>query len=224
MTTICHSDTPTCTHGALQRVAFASCYVYSPTGTGVVSERSRVLRELLKSGEARSLLYYADHVRREVATNAALAGFLNPTSIFVPVPGRAPCVDGERSVAERLATALIKEGLGLDMWRGLRRIRRIRKSATALPGERPTVDEHHRSFAIESGGMAPSSVVLVDDVVTKGRTLLAAAMCVHEAFPATDIRAFALLRTLGFNQRIDRLMDPCIGEIRWRTADAHRRP
>jgi hypothetical protein len=221
---ICHSDRSACTLCALQRVAFASCYVYSPTGTGVVSERSRVLRELLKSGEARSLLYYADHVRREVANNTALAGFLSPSSIFVPVPGRAPYVEGERSVAERLATALIKEGLGVEVWRGVRRIRRIRKSATAPPGERPTVDEHFMSFAIDSDGMAPSSVVLVDDVVTKGRTLLAAAMCVHEAFPAIDIRAFALLRTLGFNQRVDRLMEPCVGEIRWRAGDAHRSP
>ena len=70
----------------------------------------------------------------------------------------------------------------------------------------------------------PSQVVLVDDVVTKGRTLLAAAARLHEAFPTIDIRAFALLRTMGLGQRVDRLLDPCVGEIRWRAGDAHRNP
>jgi adenine/guanine phosphoribosyltransferase-like PRPP-binding protein len=66
--------------------------------------------------------------------------------------------------------------------------------------------------------------VLIDDVVTKGRTLLAAATRVREALPGAEIRAFALLRTMGFIQGIDRLLDPCVGEIRWRAGDAHRNP
>jgi hypothetical protein len=59
---------------------------------------------------------------------------------------------------------------------------------------------------------------------TKGRTLLAAASCVHEAFPGAQIRAFALLRTMGLISGIQRLLDPCKGEIRWRSGDAHRSP
>jgi hypoxanthine phosphoribosyltransferase len=67
-------------------------------------------------------------------------------------------------------------------------------------------------------------VLLVDDVVTKGRTLLAAATRIHEAFPDAEVRAFALLRTVGFEPEVDRLLRPCVGAIRWRRGDAHRYP
>jgi hypoxanthine phosphoribosyltransferase len=67
-------------------------------------------------------------------------------------------------------------------------------------------------------------LLLVDDVVTKGRTLLAAAARLHEAFPQAHITAFALLRTLGFKDHIEDLLDPCVGRIGWRAGDAHRNP
>jgi phosphoribosylpyrophosphate synthetase len=66
--------------------------------------------------------------------------------------------------------------------------------------------------------------MLIDDVVTRGRTLLAAATRLQEAFPAVEIRAFALLRTMGLVPNVRQLLDPCIGEIRWKAGDAHRRP
>jgi hypothetical protein len=59
---------------------------------------------------------------------------------------------------------------------------------------------------------------------TKGRTLLAAASRVHEAYPCSHIRAFALLRTLGLISGVQQLLDPCKGEISWKAGDAHRSP
>jgi hypoxanthine phosphoribosyltransferase len=70
----------------------------------------------------------------------------------------------------------------------------------------------------------PPRVLLVDDVITKGRTLLAAAARLQDSFPAAEIRAFAMLRTMGFVQRVDHLLEPCVGEIRWSAGDAHRSP
>jgi hypothetical protein len=209
---------------AIRGLAFASCYVYSPNGTGAESERSRVLLELLKAGEARVLFSYADRVRRILDANASLAGFLCPNSVLVPVPGSARSCAHDHLIAERLAAAFVAEGLGKGIWPGVRRVSRVRKSATAPPGARPTVAEHYESFAVERGVEAPSRVILVDDVVTKGRTLLAAATRLREAFPTSDIRAFALLRTMGLGQKVDRLLDPCVGEIRWRAGDAFRTP
>jgi orotate phosphoribosyltransferase len=65
--------------------------------------------------------------------------------------------------------------------------------------------------------------VLIDDVITRGRTLLAAAARVREALPGAKIRAFALLRTMGFSG-IKNLLEPCRGEIRWMDGDAKRDP
>lgn len=212
----------------IRTVTFASCYVYSPGGSGAACDRSRLLRALLKAGDARFLFKYADRVRQQVAAQSPLAGFLCPAQVLVPIPGSAPTGAGVVSVAEHLATALIDAGLGQCVWKGLYRVHAVRKSATAAPGSRPTVGAHYDSFAIdptiELAAFSPAQIVLIDDVVTKGRTLLAAASRIHEACPAAEIRAFALLRTMGLIQGVEHLLDPCMGQIRWRAGDAHRNP
>lgn len=214
----------------IRSLTYASCYVYSPWGGDAASERSRLLRAMLKACDAHFLLKYADRVRQQAAERAPLAGFICSGALLIPIPGSAPG-SGRPSVAEHLAKALVDEGLGCGIWPGLHRVRAVTKSATALPGTRPSVAKHYESFAVEPAGMVrdpvgapPCHVVLVDDVVTKGRTLLAAAARVQEAFPGAEIRAFALIRTLGLTRHVERLVDPCIGEIRWRGGDAYRTP
>ena len=208
----------------IRAVAYASCYVYSPTGVGAVCERSRLLRALLKAGDSSFMLKYALRVRQQATDSPLLTGFFGPTDVLVPVPGSAPSVTEGFWAAKHLAVALVNEGLGGAAWSVLRRVRAVRKSATAAPGERPTVNLHYESFLIERPAIAPESIVLVDDVVTKGRTLLAAASRVHEAFPGAQIRAFALVRTMGLIPGVEQLLDPCKGEIRWRSGDAYRIP
>jgi len=208
----------------IRAVAYASCYVYSPTGTGAVCERSRLLRALLKAGDAGFMLKYALRVRQQAADSPLLAGFFGTTDVLVPVPGSAPSATGGSWAARHLAVALINEGLGGAEWSGLRRVWAVRKSATAAPGERPTVNLHYESFFMERTATPPERIVLIDDVVTRGRTLLAAATRVHEAFPCAQIRAFALVRTMGLIPGVQQLLDPCKGEIRWRAGDAYRTP
>ena len=208
----------------IRTIEYASCYVYSPTGTGAVCERSRLLRALLKAGDAGFMLKYAVRVRQQVAESPPLAGFFGTSDVLVPVPGCAPSMPGGVWAAQHLAVALVNEGLGGAAWPGLRRVRAVRKSATAAPGERPTVNLHYESFLIDHPAVPPERIVLIDDVVTKGRTLLAAASRVHDAFPEAQIRAFALVRTMGFIPCVEQLLAPCKGEIRWRSGDAYRSP
>jgi hypothetical protein len=209
---------------SIRRITFASCYVYSPCGSGAACERSRLLRALLKSGDTNFIIKYAFRVRQQVGDDSPLAGFVCPYHVLVPVPGCSRTAAGTMTVAEHLATAMVEAGLGGGVWNGLHRAWSVPKSATAARGSRPTVGTHYDSFAIDATTALPPQVVLVDDVVTKGRTLLAAAARLQEAFPAAEIRAFAMLRTMGLVQRVDHLLDPCVGEIRWSAGDAHRTP
>jgi hypothetical protein len=204
------------------RVAFASCYVYSPAGEGAVCARSRLLRALIKDGDARFMLKYALRVRQQIEPSSLLAGFFLPDDVLVPVPGSQPKIGGTWAAAE-LAHALVREGVGSLVWLGLRRICAVRKSATASKGRRPTVARHYDSFRLEPSALHVQNVVLIDDVITAGRTLLAAAARVHEAIPGAQVRAFALLRTMGF-AGVECLLAPCRGEIRWKGGDAHRIP
>ena len=187
-------------------------------------ERSRLLRSFLKAGDEAFLRKYARRVCQEATYSPLLAGFFEPTDLLVPVPGSAPYSSGDPWVSQDLALALVKEGLGGAAWTGLHRVRAVRKSATAAPGTRPTVNLHYDSFYVERPAEPPEGIVLIDDVVTKGRTLLAAASRVQEAFPGVHVRGFALLRTMGRISTVEQLLDPCKGQIRWRGGDAHRSP
>jgi predicted amidophosphoribosyltransferase len=214
----------------IRAVRFASCYVYSPFGSCETSERSRLMCALLKAGDTRFIFKYAVRVRQQATDYSGLTGFFDAADILIPVPRSVPGNRDGMSVTQHLAEALVREGLGRCAWSGLRRVRAVRKSATAAPGKRPTVGKHYDSFAIECADLlpilssGPGQIVLIDDVVTKGRTLLAAAARIHETFPHTPIRAFALLRTMGLIPEVNQLLDPCVGEIRWRAGDAHRNP
>ena len=213
------------TRPVLAKLEFASCYVYSPAGEDGLCVRSRLLRELLKEGNSRFLKNYARRVQMQMADSSHLAGFLSPADVLVPVPGCVPRSDQRTFVASRLAEALLQQGLGRETWNGLKRVRRVQKSATASSSCRPSVASHYESFAIDAPACAPESLVLVDDVITKGRTLLAAAVRLQEAFPsAAHIRAFALLRTMGLTPRVRQLLEPCRGLISWRGGDARRSP
>jgi hypothetical protein len=204
-------------------VAFASCYVYSPAGESVICARSRLLRAMLKEGDAHFMFKYAVRVRQQMEPTAGLAGFFLADDVLVPVPRSAPRAGGTWAAAE-LARALVEAGVGSAMWPGLHRISAVRKSATAKKGCRPSVARHFDSFRLEPPGIRPHRVVIIDDVITKGRTLLAAAARLREALPETQIRAFALLRTKGMITDLTNLLEPCRGEIRWLRGDARRIP
>jgi predicted amidophosphoribosyltransferase len=204
-------------------VAFTSCYVYSPAGTGAVSERSRLLRELLKEANSHFMFRYAVRVRQQTEDSSRLAGFFLSDDVLVPVPRCSPRSRGTWVAAE-LAQALVRAGIGRLVWPGLRRISAVRKSATAASGARPTVASHYQSFDVERPSFRVAGLVLVDDVITRGRTLLAAAARVSEAFPGVPVRSFALLRTRGLISGVEQVLEPCKGEIRWNGRDARRTP
>jgi predicted amidophosphoribosyltransferase len=207
----------------IRRLAYASCYVYSPAGKGAICERSRLLRALLKEGNAHFMVKYAVRVQQQAAQCSQLAGFFRDTDVLVPVPRSSTKACGTW-VAADLARALVHEGLGTMTWPGLHRICAVPKSSIAARGARPTVSCHFESFLMEQPSIDPEGVVLIDDVITKGRTLLAAAARVREAFPHAQIRAFALLRTMGLATGVEHLLEPCRGEIRWQAGDARRTP
>ena len=234
-------------------MSFASCYAYAPLGDGPLCDAARQMCARLKEADARWLARFAVQVWREHATNGRFVALFGRDVVLVPVPGSRPQT-GAPWVGERLAWCLKDMGLAGAVWPCLRRRHPVRKSAFAAAGERPSVLEHYASFAVECGeadhgglangrqmsladgslrplaarrlrgaGATPA-LVLIDDVVTRGRTLLAAAARLREAFPAREIRAFALMRTLAQGEWPWRNPDPCEGQVRWLKGDARRIP
>jgi predicted amidophosphoribosyltransferase len=169
---------------------------------------------------------YVARVKERLPEAPELAAFFDSIDAAVPVPGCMPRSSLVGSPTERIAAALVCQGLAKASWHGLRRVSAVGKSSRAAIGARPSVSTHYETLGVVTPAPIADSanIVLVDDVVTKGRTLLAAAMRIHEALPAARIKAFALIRTLGFERNLARLTDPCVGEIAWGAGDAHRCP
>lgn len=208
---------------SLRSLFFGSFYIYSPRGRGAVCEVSRRICVRLKLADPTWLAHYARCVREELTRHEILVGLFDRETCFVPVPG-STLHSGSVWAAERLATALHGAGLGKAVWTGLYRTHAVRKSATALSGHRPTVRQHYESLAVAYSYVPPSRILLVDDVITRGRTILAAALRLHEALPNADIRAFALVRTMGLLPDVTHFLEPCQGVIYWAGGDTRREP
>lgn len=205
----------------IRELPFASCYVYSPSDARAAS---RLLCVSIKTGRMKALVDRAIQVDR-ACRFSSLAGFFPAAAILVPVPGSSPSPWGRATPSGRLATVLCEHGFGKGIWFGLRRVRAVRKSATAARGARPSLRTHFDTIAVESIQRPQTShLVLIDDVVTRGRTLLAAALRLREIFPQADIRGFALLRTMGYSPVFNELLVPCTGKIQWVCDDARRSP
>jgi len=210
---------------ALRCFSFASFYVYAPRGEGFTSAAARLLCQRVKASDPHWLPRYAGQVAEHCAREQWLARLFRRDVWLVPVPGCMPA-GAKPTAACQLAIALHELGLGCGVWAGIMRRTAVTRSATAPLGERPTVRQHYESFAVSAApqGMPVRRIVLIDDIITKGRTLFAAAARLRCALPHADIRACALVRTTGFVSRLDRLLAPCEGVVHWAGGDARREP
>jgi predicted amidophosphoribosyltransferase len=157
-----------------------------------------------------------------------LAAFLGPDVTLVPVPRSAPQpIRGGGPVLwvpRRICEALVAAGLGAAVVPCVERVTAVQKSATAGRGARPNIAQHIESMRVQLAS-AGDRITLVDDVVTRGATLFGAASLVAGTFPSADVRAFSLIRTLGLQADVDRVIDPAVGTItRNRWGEAERVP
>ena len=66
---------------------------------------------------------------------------------------------------------------------------------------------HAKSFAVTPGLEPPARLLLVDDVVTKGSTFMAAAWLLEKTYPGIAIDAFALARVQS-SGAVERVVQP----------------
>jgi len=71
---------------------------------------------------------------------------------------------------------------------------------------------------------APVRILLIDDVVTRGATLLAAASRLVEAWPGIEVCAFAVVRTISNPSKFDAIYAPVVGTIAFDGEQTRRRP
>lgn len=214
----------------IQRVEFGSLLSYSPYGNSEKEESSRSVRTALKedhivsSPNVSMSQFVSEMVYKDIDT-MPFADFFKVNPILVPIPRSGLRAKDTLWVPDRLAKALVKKGLGERVAYCLERIYALPKSATSAPQMRPKADERYKSLDVQRIITSPNEILLVDDVVTRGATLLGAANKLKDSFPDVRIRAFATMRTTGrdptpFNQ----IYEPKVGAITLNGRDTVRRP
>lgn len=156
---------------------------------------------------------------KEILPDSPLEEFWADPGTLVPVPGRAPRVKGGLWVAQRICDELVNKNLATETEPLLERAHPVPRSTGQTKAHlRPTPQTHYDSLSLPTTSLfdAPRKVTLVDDVVTRGATLIACATRIRDAFPSVEIQAFALCRTdntIDLNDSED-MLAPRLGRVR----------
>lgn len=185
---------------------------YSPRGGSELSKRSRGTCAAIKRGRVDIIASAVPHLQNAKAD--VLRPFLGPDVTLVPVPRSAPLPEGALWPAKVICDVLHGQGFGSEVQTYLTRTRAVPKSSGAQKADdRPLVPVHMQSIEAERPFFVPDKITIVDDVLIMGRTSFACAELLREVCPNTEIRIFAMIRTQGLQDDIEKIVDPAIGTI-----------
>lgn len=172
----------------------ASLLIYPAIRSEASDTAHRFVRYRIKQAKAGDI---EATIRRliEILPGSPLEPLFAELTTLVPVPGHAPLTGGGLWVAESICKAMAAAGLGRSVATCLRRERAVPRSSGISAGEdRPAPGVHCDSLSLLPDITIGDRVLLVDDVVTRGSTLIGAATKLQERWPALEVGAFALVR------------------------------
>lgn len=209
----------------LSEIRFGAFLAYSPRGKSDVSKRSRRFCKGIKHVDPSIMTMVLDRLAKDLGASEELKAILDAESILVPTPRSAPLVSPAALwPAREICEGLVERGIGRRVAPCLERARSVRKSAFQGPGERPSAVEQMEAMVVTDIATIGERMVLVDDVVTKGCTILGAASLLQSVASTARISAFALVRTMGLVPEVERIVEPCLGMIKHQGDYAWREP
>ncbi|SFN42600.1 hypothetical protein SAMN05421594_2744 [Chryseobacterium oleae] len=120
---------------------------------------------------------------------------------LVPVPRSSPQVDGAVYPSLIIAENLVKNGIGNSVTDCLSRTEAIAKSSSKFSADqRNSVSTHLNSLKVKPLIISEPTIIIVDDILTLGRTAYASALLLKETYPDKEIKIFCPMRTRSFNE------------------------
>lgn len=203
----------------LTKMEFGSVFSYSPRGQSVFERKSKSMMMAIKTDPYFSnppilVSKYISNFIKDKMSTLPFAQFFKTDPILVPVPNSSLLKPDTLRVPLRLAHALRDNGFGSAVEDLLIRREPLRKAATSQARDRPKALDHYLSLDVQKRfSKPPHEILLVDDIITRGATILGAANRLVETFPGIHIFAFAAMRTMTPPFVFKDIYDPCIGEI-----------
>lgn len=204
------------------RVATPTAYVPWRQELSAAAQRSSRWKNDIKnnrpvSGGGGKTLLASEMVGRLAAQDQAAGAYgdvLQGEFVLVPVPRSSKRVKDQLWPGLEIAEAMLKAGVGTDVLELVERHKSVHRSSTSgrEGRERTTAEQHYESLRTTGLLLPAEKVVLVDDVVTSGATLIAAASCITEAYEGTQVEAFVAIRTC-FPRAFDSVRSPAVKGI-----------
>jgi predicted amidophosphoribosyltransferase len=219
----------------ISRYNFASYLTYcSNRGSGLKSDKRTKARNVMyclkqEKKIGNPPMVFSRFVANRIKTNLERLSFSDyfGTDVFlVPVPGSSLMKQGDLWVPENICKALEEQGLGIT-FPCLERVKKVPKSAFCKCNERPKPEEHYESIKTKKliiHMQNPSKIVLVDDLITRGSTILGCINRLKEVYPKAEMRGFAIMRTISNINDFNDIEDPCIGTVEYKENNLWRQP
>lgn len=213
----------------ISKVEFGSLLTYTPRGTSKKANEARTVMTYLKNDKITrtgipTSEYLAKEMKKEI-TKFPFSDYFNSNAVLVPTPKSSLLKSGTLWVPERLTKELVKVGLGKSSESCLERVKAVsRSSGQRIGSNRPKAFQHYESMQVKKLLFKPEEIVLVDDVITRGSTVMGGANRLAKAFPKAKIRAFAMMRVMSDPYDFADVEDPCIGSITRIGEDTSRIP
>ena len=182
---------------------------YSPRGTSKNAHRSRVIMGKYKNADEEHITHLAKRIKEE-----GKVVFFNGATL-VPVPRSSLQKNDSVYPSKTIAEIFVKNGIGKNISVLLERFKAIGKSSSQYTAaERNKVPDHLNSIKVTYALIDTPTIILVDDVLTLGRTSMACALLLKEAYPDKEIKIFCPFRTRSFEDK-DILLEIKEGEMIW---------
>ena len=212
----------------LSELEFGSFLTYCPRGNSDLIKTSKNIRNYLKSemNIGSPPKFFSEFVTERLKESIDLMPFkhfFGQNVSLVPVPKSSLMQPNTLWVSEKIAKALSRQDFG-EFYPCLKRVKPLQKAAYAVPLNRPKAIDHYNSLECQQLVHRPKELVLIDDIVTRGSTLLGCANRLKEIFSDVPIRAFAIIRTISDPDRFTKIENPCIGTITQYNNDTIREP
>lgn len=180
---------------------FLTFLAYSPRGKSAIEINSRTVAGSCKNGDISFSKQLSQRLREH-----DLSDYFADAAL-VPVPRSTPLVEGAVFPARIICETLVSNGLGESVENCLIRIDAIPKSSSQFHADtRNTVQTHQDSLKVNPVLITEPTIIVIDDILTLGRTSMASALELQKVYPDKEIKIFCTIRTRSWKE-LDNMID-----------------
>ncbi|UII21580.1 hypothetical protein [Fulvivirga ligni] len=202
-----------CAGDGTNSLNYAGIANYLSKNTGEKGEQSRQICAALKAGRQSTINSVIGAINKNLSF---FEGFLGPNTTLIPIPRSTPLLNGGIWPAKIIADELVKNNLANTSIEIIQRTKRISASSSRSSAkDRSEVHEHRASLQISPEIIHTNNIILVDDVVTLGRTSYACFLDLQKYYSGQNIMLFSVFVTKGLEEHktLDIITQPQSGII-----------